>query len=287
MERYLLRALLAVSALFSLSVSQTYDVLVIEKTGLLNCYDEFQKSIPPDLLNRILPPFVPIKIVKNQETLGDGVTPCMKAEVDGSTLYLLTDEKYLLSFRKREGTVLTYRDKSFIGDTIEILKSGYWSLVDPLKRTRKTLPAGEKFMRAFSDGGMTYVKWLADSVEFGWLSLPGALKGKTWRVVVAGIDTTGLSPAMVDRLLIRIQQANRALAEIYALLSQESGRLMTTPQWVVSFRKRTITCTLEPSEAALSYKESLSALSAALQTYFLGSGYEAIVVGNKIEIRKP
>jgi len=268
------------------SSAQTFDVLIVESSKDLTVYDAFQKSVSEDLVERMLPSFAPVKVLDARHTLNDGLTRCMKVEFGGVPFYFLTGDNDTPSLKRPKAVVRRFSRKSFYNDTVSIVVGRQITFWDPLKRTSRHVRDGEHFVRYFSEQGQTYAGWISENPEYGWLTLISAQEGKTWRRLKSGVQASALSRATVERIVERLRQANRTLAEIHGALSRQSGKSFPKPHWTVESRKESIICALEPVELASSYHASVEAMAAALQTYLIGSGYDAIPFGNKIEIRK-
>ena len=119
----LLRKVFIVSLIsFPVSFAQTTNFLIVQQPDHLVVYDSFQQSIT-SLQQSAIRPFTPMKILVQRTTLGDGLTPCMKVDIDGEEFYLLRDESGKLAGWKTLGEVKTFSNKKLLGDTIAILAS--------------------------------------------------------------------------------------------------------------------------------------------------------------------
>jgi hypothetical protein len=272
-------------AISSCASSQSFDVLIVANPDRLVVYDSFQQSLP-SLHETVLQPYAPIRVLKSHDVLSDGLTPCAKVEVDGEVFYLLRDGSGQLAGWKNLGTVRTFHRVTLIDDTIAVLASNRVLLQHLVGGDRRFLSVGDRCLRYFHDGGNVYVRLLGSQPEYGWLRLPADGKGKLWRVVQAQAAQLDLSPMIRARVHERIDDANLAYAEVYALLSKESGKRFPVPQWTIDSTNTSMMCVLRPVAAATFYKRTIQALSATLQTYVLGTGYDVRAQGNRIEIRR-
>ena len=71
-------------------ISQTFDVVIIEKPRYLTAYNAFQQSLASSQL-AMFQPFVPMKILNTRDVFSDGLTSCMKIDVDGHIYFLLNN----------------------------------------------------------------------------------------------------------------------------------------------------------------------------------------------------
>ncbi len=264
-------------------LSQSYDVMIVEKTNHLVAYDSFQQSL--DSESRIpLRSFAQMKILNARDRLSDGFTTCMKVDVDGEEFYLLTDNVGRLSGRGSLGFVRSFQKRVFDIDTVEILAAGRLTLRDPGERTQHRLSAGDRCIRYFSDAGRVYVKRVGNAESYGWASFPSEQERKWWKVVHPRLAQNILSPNVVSRIAARIREANNALLQIYFQLGKESGNRSQPPRWYVRSNATSLQCVLQPPAAAVSYNHSIKALAATFETYLLGTGYSVHAAGNRIEV---
>jgi hypothetical protein len=265
--------------------AQTFDVLIVEKPDHLVIYDSFQQSLS-SLNESVLQPFAPFKVLKQRDVLSDGLTACEKVEVDGEVFYLLRDESGQLAGRKALGTVRNLQNAKLLNDTIEVLGPRSIVLQHPVKSGRRFLSNGDRCLRYFNAAGVVYARLLGAKPEYGWLRLPATEKGRSWQKVRAQPMRLDLSPMIRDRVNGRIKDVNGAFSQVYSLLNKETGKRYPVPQWEVESTNTSLICVLRPAAAAGFYKQSIQTLSATLQTYLLGTGYDVREHGNRIEIRR-
>jgi hypothetical protein len=271
-------------AVSSAATSQTSDVLIIEKTDHLIAYNSFQQSLS-SLGKNTVPPFAPLKILQVNDLLGDRITPCTKVSLEGEVFYLLRGDGGKLAGWKDLGIVRVFRNVRFIEDTVAIIGSGRFVMRGPLDRGSRVLRATERCIRYFASNGSYYVRTLGSNGRYGWVDFPGEGEGSTWRVVRPSLDQVGLPPMIRDRVVERIDKFNASMRDVYELLSRQTRKRFPAPQWSMRMDNAALVCTLNPSAAVGFYRSSIRDLSAALQTYVLGTGYEVSVSGNTIQVR--
>ncbi|MGB2869396.1 MAG: hypothetical protein WBD36_13155 [Bacteroidota bacterium] len=266
--------------------AQSSDVLIIEKTDRLTLFDSFQRSLPAKNSPAIRP-FTPLRILKSRELLSDGITLTMKVETAGEAFYLLCDAKGRLVGLNSLGMVRTFADRRMFEDTVEILQSSRVIFRDPAERMSRPLSAGQRLLRSFVENGATYVRLLTRPSVYGWASLSADQEGSGWRVVRRGAPSETLSGVLLDRMNEKVRQANRNLQQIYSQLNAETGKRLVPPQWQVqSSTPISYTAVLLPPFAAIRYAQSLSTLTSVLQTYLVGTGFDAMPLQNRIEVRR-
>lgn len=282
----LCRNALAVSfLLFSNLISQTFDVLIVEKPEYLSVYDSFQRSLTSRRASA-LRPFVPIKILKTHDLLGDGLTPCMKVNIEGDDYYILRSDNGNLSGWRDLGEVKTFKQRKFIDDTIAVTISGRLQFQPVIGNAPLTLKNGDHCVRYFDNDGAVYVKKLELHPSFGWIKLSEAQEGTLWKTVRSMPAATILSQPTRDRLKEKIEKMNHTFSEVFSLLSKETGKRLAVPQWHIDSSATTMTCILLPAASAGPYRQSIDALTATLQAYLLGTEYDAMPEHNRIEIKR-
>ncbi len=271
-------------AVTSCSFSQSNTVWIVEKPEHLVVYDAYQQSLGSNQTSAIRP-FEPIKVLKARDVLGDRMTPCSKVEVGDQIYYLLLNERGHLAGSSLLGAVKVFRNVRFIDDTIEVLRPGSITYREPVRANQHAIKAGDFCVRYFSYDGSVYAKVIGSTEQYGWLHLLAGERGRSWRLAEVQQSAQGLSPMIRDRVLKRINQANLAFLDVYAILNQRTNRRTNPPRWFVQSSGPSLVCTLLPDTVAQRYSQSIQALSATLQTYILGTGYGVVTQGNRILIR--
>jgi len=265
-------------------ISQTFDVIILQKPRYLMAYDAFQQSLAPSQL-AMIQPFVPMKIIKTRDVLSDGLTSCMKVEVDGDILFLLNDNSGKLAGWNKLGTVRIYKRKVFLQDTISIIESRKIIFENSADGSQSYLTAGERCVRYFEDEGSVYIKCIGKDPVFGWIKTLSTEEGILWKKVHVADIRSEFSSVLRERIYGRVQQMNQILAQVYTLLNRESGKRLTAPQWYANPQSESLSFTLIPNSAIDLYPKSVELLKISLQTYLLGISYNVLITGNKIEIK--
>lgn len=264
--------------------AQTHDMLLVEKPGHLVVYNSFQQSLAVKQLSE-LRPFAPIKILKSNDLLSDGLTACMKVEIDGEPYFVLRDGSGKLAGLKMLGMVKSFSSKSFVADTIEILVSNVISLQNPSSGVRSPLVAGDRCVRYFVNGGAVYLKQLDVRPRYGWGIVPTEKAGSWWKRVIAQIIRHGLPAAAYERIVAKIRQLNQSLSRLHVMFARETGKALPVPQWLLQQSGAGLHCALRPMGTMEEYRRTTSELTLLLQTYLIGTGFEAAHSDQGIEIR--
>jgi hypothetical protein len=275
-------ALLAVF-FFTPIISQTFDVILVQNPGYLRAYDEFQQSLASSQL-AMIQSFVPMKVLNARDVLSDGITHCMKVDIDGDIFFLLNDNSGKLAGWNKLGAVRIYKRKFILLDTIKVLVSHKIIFESFPDGSQSYLTTGERCVRYFEDGGSVYIKCIGKYPVFGWIRISGTEEGSLWKKVHTEEVRSEFSPALHERVYERVQQVNRTLAQVYSVLNRESGKRLTAPQWYADSESESTSFILIPDSAVRLYPKSVELLKTSLQTYLLGTSYNVLVTGNKIEI---
>jgi hypothetical protein len=259
--------------------------LVAERPDRLLIYNKYQQTITPRE-RALLAPFVPMKIVRNNDLLGDGFTPCTAVEIKGELFYLVRGKDGELTGADRAGALHRFSDVSVIGDTITILSSGSFSIAPPVGDTRRSVRRGERLIRYFSEGEQTFVGTLDHSPTFGFIRLPASGRKQSWDIArSAGEVSAPIQPRVLAAVQQNIEDVNRAYQGLYSFFNRQTGQQRPVPHWNVSSSKALIVCTLQnrPSNADLT--QSTRYLVKDLENALLGTTLKVTGTPDHIEIR--
>ncbi|MFH0989435.1 MAG: hypothetical protein V1799_05390 [bacterium] len=266
-----------------LLASQSADLLLVEKTEKLVVYNSFQQSQKKQ--PAALQPFRPIQILNAYELLSDGITPCMKVEIEGEIYYLLLEKKGELADLKMLGFTKLYSSKKVFSDTVEILASKRMAIRHVLTKQRIALKAGERCVRYFAEKALMYVKKLGTPSLFGWMECPPGREGTWWSRLLTREKFSALPLLAQKRITGKMKEINTKLLQLHGMFTAETAKKISPPQWQVRQTDSTLTLSLLPEGAAAEYRQSMSALLGTVQTYLLGTGYDAVLKSNSIEIK--
>ena len=250
------------------------DVLIVERPERLVVFSKYQQRLTAEEYRR-LPPFVPMVVVREQDHLGDGFTPCEAVEIDREPYFILRNEGGGFSARGAPGKTEVFRNVPLLGDTVVLLRGDALRLRLPGGKEEILLQAGTRVVRLFEYESATYVRLPSAAGRFGWLSLPGSGRSAQWRELESA-STAGISSGDI---LLRVQPevdgANRSLRRIYAALSTEPGELRPLPSFRISLSRGEIRCFLEPTSLSGSFTGSMRGLIAGLERVLGGTGLHA------------
>jgi hypothetical protein len=141
----------------------------------------------------------------------------------------------------------------------------------------RTCKTGERLLRVFRSNGRYYVFTLAPGTAlFGWTSLePKSSWKKSGKpsAITGGSDTL-FPKALQDRLIKRIEQANRSYEEMFSHFNGLTGDEKSIPRWQSASTPGSMTFTLSgPWVNTDELTFSTRYLQRDLETMLLGSGF--------------
>lgn len=256
------------------------DFIIIEQPQRLTILNRYQQQLSSQEKSS-LKPFSPYRIITADETLGDGLTLCMRVEADGATLYFVKDDAGELIGGE---DAKTFRNVVPLADTITIIKRNAIELFDAAGRKRSPLAEGTRLRRLFQSSRLTYVQVVAGSA-FGWVNLRGG-ENITWTIRRAA---TASAEKSLELLLPDIQRklssVNEQLAKLYDVWNRKTSESRTPPQWRLQPGRDTLVATLSGDSLAQFYKESTRWLSKDIELLLLGSRFRVTATTGRIEIR--
>jgi len=227
-----------------------------------------------------------MNILAQRDLLSDGLTPCMKVEVDGDVFFLLRDESGRLAGWKDLGYVRTFQHKEHVGDTVEVIQPNRIELESPERNGTIRLLKADRLIRYFEDGGAWYVRRLGARPSYGWAVLPTNGQGTTWKIVRSAAVPIVLSQMLRGRIVARINAINETFVQVYRVLGKETGKSIPVPRWSVDSGGTVLSCVLQPATAVRFYPKTIDELAAELQAYVVGTGYTVSTADNRIEFRR-
>lgn len=255
-------------------------ILLVEHPDRFILYNKYQQRLT-SAEYRSLPTVMPMVVLREQDRLNDGLTPCVSVEFGGSPFFLQREVGGGFSQRAAGGTVTYYRDAALLDDTVALVRGSALRLY-PADRTREqTLAPGTQAIRVFSSGGRTFVRLLSGARPAGWVSLAGS---SDWKIVreIGTIRASGETAR--QRLTPLIDEANRVLTVIHTRLAREANLRSTAAAFRLVMESDTLRCTVVPSALSRSYAGSLAAMLPAMERALGGTGLQPTLAGGAIVI---
>ena len=260
--------------------------LVAERPDRLLIYNKYQQQITPRE-RAILAPFVPMRIVRNDDLLGDGFTPCMTVEIAGAFFYLVKGKEGELAGADRAGAIRRFSDVAAIGDTVTVLTNGLFQVALPVGEARRSIRRGDRLVRYFQEGDRTYVGTLDQSPIYGFTRLPASARGQSWNIarntIVEG--PTEIPQRVLNAVRENIEEVNRVYQGLYVFFNKQTSEQRPVPRWTMSGSQRTIVCTLNNRPSGADLSQSTKYLVKDLENALLGTRLRVSGTPDHIEIR--
>jgi hypothetical protein len=261
------------------------EFLICERPAQLVVLNRYQQSLTPNE-KTLLQPFVPMKILRSQDLLGDGFTPCMRIELNGAVCFLVRENSIRLAGAARAGEIRTYLGSALPRDTVHILKAGglQFSAADGARED--ILAAGERIVRFFTRDNQTYVRRSAGTHSYGWVNLSPGAEDRLWTLAhVAPSVGSAVPVRIIDSVQASLARTNILLSNLFAYFNGRTSRRLATPRWQLEPEGTVLRCTLVGGSPERDFPESTRYLVRELENHVLGTDLEVHAYPEGIEIR--
>ncbi len=259
--------------------------LVAQRPDHFLIFNKYQQTITPRE-RALLAPFVPMRIVRNNDVLGDGFTPCTTVEINGEAFYLVKGKDGELIGAEKAGVIKRFSDAVVLGDTITVLTSGAFSVVLPEGDARRTIRRGERLVRYFLEGDRTYVGTMDQSPIYGFVRLPPSARRQSWDIArSAGEVSASIPQRVLTAVQANIEEVNRVYQGLYSFFNRQTGQQRPIPRWSVSSSRAVIVCTLQNRPSGADLTQSTRYLVKDLENAVLGTALKVSGSPDHIEIR--
>jgi hypothetical protein len=233
---------------------------------------------------RMLPPVVPMVVVREIDKLSDGLTPCTSVEIDGSPFFIQRDAGGGFSRRGAGGKVTFFRGVLLLGDTVALQRGRALRLKMAGTTRDMMLTPRSHAVRVFEAEGRTFVRVLSSGGPAGWLSLSAGLVTDEWNTVQASRGVSSSSESVVRRLAPVVADANRALHAVYRQIAAEAGKSGVPPSFRIREEQNALRCAIEPQSLSGAFAGSLRLLIPEFERALLGTGLRPTLEGGAIVV---
>ncbi len=259
------------------------EFLIVERPARLHVLNGYQQGLTP---RDSLTPFVPMRILRDRDLLGDGFIPCMSVEIYGRPYYLVRGKDGLLAGQGQAGRVERVSGRLLESDTIRVLRGGTLRLASPGGGGGRQLGGGELLVRLFISRGETYVRSPGMSPAFGWVTLPAGSEGTLWGPIRLPLTGGSAKAARVrDSIQAILARMNGAISSLFRFFNQQEGKNRLAPQWQLRVSGDSLLCTLIGGSPENEYPQSTLYLSKDLEIALLGTDLEVVQFPGGFEIR--
>ena len=248
------------------------DYLVVERVDRLTIYNKYQQETAAQDRS-FLVPFVPMRIVRENDLLSDGYTRCMQVEIGGSVFFLLKDQESRLAHSGDPGYQQTFSNVTPVQDTLQILKDRTFSF-SPIRSARhQPLRSGERVVRVFLRRNEAYCQLLDGSQTFGWIDFGEVREGRDWKVFSSLAPASTVIPDNVMmKIRTRVNEVNTVLQKLFLHFNTETHQQKPAPRWNVALTGDSLLCVLEGAPAAADFQQSTLYLAKDIENFTLGAG---------------
>jgi hypothetical protein len=261
------------------------ELMIVERPTRLTVLNRYQQNVTgPE--KAVLQPYVPMVVVKRHDMLGDGFTPCMRVEINGTDFFILRDGAGRLAGEAQAGVVAAIEGTLHPGDTISVLRPGTVTLTAPGATTTVMLAAGERLVRIFSRGAQTYVRRTTGTQPYGWVELAASTEGRLWGSVrLAAALPSHVPPRVTEQVRSALSATNTKIAGIFTFLAGRGEGRKATPRWEMQPEGNLLRCTLLGGSTIRDFPESTRYLMREVQDRIAGSGFRTVAAADGFEVR--
>jgi hypothetical protein len=263
------------------------DLFIAERPGALTIYNRYQQEITEEE-RRLLLPYVPLAIVRADETLSDHFTRCMVVRLDQAAFYLLKDDRQRLVNAGSAGYTATLTGCAVLSDTLRVLAPVVAAKLPARAVLPDTLRPGTLVRRLYRKNGQDYVEALNAPAVYGWARFAAETRGSAWDTIDR---KTALSPekpaeALRETVERRLAEANAVLRDLFGLLNRQTGQNRPAPQWQTAVENGRIVCALSDRTYDGRFAESAQYMANDLDALVRAEGFTASYANGVIVIRR-
>ncbi len=280
-----LALVLILAAMIRTEAARSEELLLVERPSRLVVLNRYQQTATT-AEKGLLSPFVPMRVLKKADLLGDGFTSCTRVQVAGQEFFLLRDASGRLVGEAQAGTIGSFEGRFQSGDTVSVLRGGALRFL-PAGDTREIpLAAGERLIRIFTQGGRTYCRRSGGTQPYGWLELPMGAQGRTWAAVRQVPAAPSEIPSRVAEVVrAAVTRTNTRFTDLFAFFNKGSERQRPVPRWDVSIEGSVLRCSLHGASPSRDVPESTQYLMKTIEEKLPGSGFRVFSAADGFEVR--
>jgi hypothetical protein len=233
---------------------------------------------------RVLPAYVPMVVVRENDKLSDGLTPCASVEINGSPFYLQRDIGGGFMRRAAGGSITLFRGALLPGDTVALQRGRALRLKAAGTNRNVTLVPGFRAVRLFEAEGRTFVRVLSSGEPTGWLSLSRGTETDEWKSAQPSRTYGTSAESVVRRLSPVVAGANRALHAVYMQLDAEAGENSAPPSFRLREDGDVLRCAIDPQSLSGSFAGSMRELLPEFERALIGTGLRPLLEGGSIVV---
>jgi len=260
--------------------------LVVERVEHLKVYNKYQQEATPPEREQALAPFLPMRILKGDDLLGDGFTRCARVDVGAEMFYLLKDGEGKLSRSGPLGLERTFVNAIPLSDTVEILPRADVQFSPITSPSHQAVRPREKFLRFFRLQNAVYCRRLPDSTNYGWIDLTGKNEQRVWKRIIHNTSSQELiSPDVIRAVNAKVDEVNLVLAGLFEHFNSRTRQRKDPPAWTIESTAGRIACKLQGSIDPEDLHGSTLYLIKDLENIAMGARLHIAYTSGSIEIK--
>lgn len=260
------------------------DYLIVEKSDELLVYNKYQQRITQSE-QKLFIPFIPLKIIEHNATLGDNFTLCSRIEVNGITYYLIKNDVNSYAGTTNAGLLNLIRKAEDLNDTIRVLSGKKIELMSPDLNHSIFLGNQVKLIRYFQNGNHVYVITLNKLAKYGWVNVDDEYE--IWHETKQNDKPLFQSKEqIVKQITSKLEEVNKLLSDLFLIFNKETIKTKTPPQWRKIKSGSSVLFLFEPKYYQQYYQESNTQLKSDIQSILSSSKYTAKILPGSIEIKE-
>ncbi len=267
----------------TLQAEERRTVLLVDRPDRFVLFNKYQQRLTTGEY-RAFPAIVPMVVIRENDRLGDGLTPCAAVEIDGTMFYLQKDQSGAFVRRAGGGSITFVRGALMLGDTVALLQGRALQMKGAGDERDVTVASGSRAARLFEADGRTFVRLLPSGTPAGWLVLPSATRLEEWKTVESSNAQNESAERVGRRLSPIVADANRTLQSVYRHLAAEAGEDKRPPAFRLREADNEIRCTIEPQSLSSAFAGSLRELLPEFERALRGTGLRPSLEGGVIVV---
>jgi hypothetical protein len=262
---------------------KTADFLILDAPSKYTILNQYQQPLSESQAADFVPN-TPVRIVNNNELLGDQFTHALTGLVDDKTCYIQKDEKGNLL----GGSANVIRQCEIIGDTVLVVKD---KAVPFYAGKNRSLPAGylgaqESVIRIFRLGGLYFVKHNNQKTQYGWADFSANVAWKHSAVAAVAAVDPGFAVMLTDKIVDRFKKANESYRVYFDHFNKVTGSEKVIPAWQCEITGSIVHCTLNnPYKNGTQLDESTQYLVRDLENILIGKQYDVVADKGEITVK--
>jgi hypothetical protein len=260
----------------SIASAEKADYLIIDNPKAFSVLDKYEQKLGPET-GRPIVAYVPFKIIRENQTLGDQITSALKVQVFDNTYFFLTDDKNELLGGKGSLYKQRFKGCEVLGDTVTVIKGNAVTISAeyPAKGKQTGMQKGDVLIRIFSYQNSFCVQRMGAKPLYGWCPASAALVWEALKNTAPAKDT-GIRPIVISRIQSHIDVVNRKYRQSFDYFNKVTGQDKSAPAWNMSAAGSSIKCTMSGGYNYASLLEE--------STKYLVSDLRSILIGEQLDV---